>query len=304
MVLKNFKQLLNRIEKQQTQRIAVAMAQDADILQALDAAHSAGLANAVLVGSQAKIEKIAQSNGISLERYEIVHADSEEDSVTRAVELVRSGDAQVLMKGLCSTAKFLKGILNKERGLRASSLLSHLAVFESPNYHKLLFMSDAAMNIAPDLNEKIAITQNALDALHALHYKKPKVAMISAVEKVNPQAMPSTADAALIAKMADRGQIKNAVIDGPLALDNALSSRANEVKGLKSAVGGSADLCVVPNIETGNVFYKLLTILGGALVAGVILGASVPVVLTSRADSDNAKFLSIATALAISGWEK
>ncbi len=303
MVLKNFKQLLNRIEKQKTQRIAVAMAQDADILLALDAAHSAGLANAVLVGSQKEIEVIAKKNNISLNQYEIVNSDSEEDSVARAVELVKTGEAQVLMKGLCSTAKFLKGILHKENGLRASSLLSHLAVFESPNYHKLLFMSDAAMNIAPDLNEKIAITQNALYALHALHYKKPKVAMISAVEKVNPQAMPSTADAALIAKMAERGQIKNALIDGPLALDNALSARANEIKGLKSVVGGAADLCVVPNIETGNVFYKLLTILGNALVAGVILGASVPVVLTSRADSDNSKFLSIATALAISGQE-
>ena len=150
------------------------------------------------------------------------------------------------------------------------------------------------------LNDKIAMTQNAINALHSLGYQIPKVAMISAVEKVNPEAMPSTADAALISKMSERGQIKNVLIDGPLALDNALSPKANEIKGLKSSLGGDADVCIVPNIETGNVFYKLLTILGNALVAGVILGASVPVVLTSRADSENSKFLSIATALAIS----
>lgn len=179
-------------------------------------------------------------------------------------------------------------------------MLSHLAIFESPEYHKLLFMSDAAMNIAPDLNEKISITKNAVEAVRALGYERPKVAMISAVEKVNPEAMPSTAHAALIAKMAERGQIKHAEIDGPLALDNALSEHANRVKGLKTSVGGDADICIVPNIETGNVFYKLLTILGRARVAGVIIGASVPVVLTSRADSEDAKYLSILSALAIS----
>ena len=300
MVLKNFTQLLNRVNKRGKQKIAVAMAQDSDILLAMDAASAAGIADGILVGAKSEIEAIAEQHQISLARYQILDVQDERESVHQAVQLVRSGDAQVLMKGLCSTSIFLKGILNKENGLRSAKVISHLAVFESANYHKLLFMSDAAMNIAPDLNDKIAITQNAINALHAVGYKIPKVAMISAVEKVNPEAMPSTADAALISKMAARGQIKNANIDGPLALDNALSPRANEIKGLKSSINGDADLCIVPNIETGNVFYKLLTILGNALVAGVILGASVPVVLTSRADSENSKFLSIATALAIS----
>ena len=300
MELKNFKQLLGLITKKEKQRIAVAMAQDADILLAISKASQAGLADAVLVGSGNEIKKIADQREISTDQFEIIDTGNELDAVTKAVQLVRSNDAQVLMKGLCSTALFLKGILNKENGLRSAKVLSHLAVFESPNYKKLLFMSDAALNIVPDLNDKIAITQNSIFALHHLGYEKPKVAMISAVEKVNPEAMPSTADAALISKMAERGQIKGAIIDGPLALDNALSPKANEVKGLISSVGGEADLCIVPNIETGNVFYKLLTILGNAEVAGVILGAAVPVVLTSRADSDNSKFLSIATALAIS----
>ena len=300
MALKNFKELLNQVNKKEKQHIAVAMAQDADILLAMDAARSAGLAEGILIGSKTEMKKIAQIHHLDLSPYQIIDVEDEKETVRLAVETVRSGEAQVIMKGLCSTSVFLKGILDKKSGLRSGKVLSHLAVFESANYRKLLFMSDAAMNIAPDLNDKIAITQNAITALHALGYKVPKVAMISAVEKVNPDAMPSTADAALISKMAERGQIKNALIDGPLALDNALSPKANEIKGLVSPLKGNADLCIVPNIETGNVFYKLLTILGNAMVAGVILGAAVPVVLTSRADSENSKFLSIATALIIS----
>jgi len=299
-MIKDFKQLITKLGKHGKKRIAVAMAQDTDILLAIDAAYSAGLAEAILVGDKDALQKIAAEHQLDLNRYQIVDKKSETDCISAAVELVRRGEAQVLMKGLCSTAAFLKGVLHKENGLRGPRLLSHLAVFESPNYHKLLFMSDAAMNIAPDLNDKIAITQNAIQAVQALGYEQPKVAIISAVEKVNPEAMPSTAHAALISKMAERGQIKRAVVDGPLALDNALSARANQVKGLVTPVGGDADICIVPNIETGNVFYKLLTILGNALVAGVILGAKVPVVLTSRADSENAKYLSIITALAVS----
>ncbi len=300
LMVKNFKQLSAKIGKYGKKRIAVAMAQDGDILLALDAAYSAGLTDATLIGDQDELEKIAHSHHMNLNHYEIIHQREETAAIQEAVRITREGHAQVIMKGLCSTAGFLHGILDKSNGLRGNRLLSHLAIFESPNYHKLLFMSDAAMNIAPDLNEKIAITQNAIDAVQALGYRKPKVAMISAVEKVNPEAMPSTADAALISKMAERGQIKNAIVDGPLAIDNALSVRANTIKGLVTPVGGDADICIVPNIETGNVFYKLLTILGNTLVAGVILGARVPVVLSSRADSENAKYLSIVAALAIS----
>ncbi len=299
-MLKDFKKLQTNLIRQGKKRIAVAMAQDEDVLLALDAARSADLSAAILVGSKEKLNVIAEKNNVDLSHYEILDTLDESQCVREAIHLVKEGEAHVLMKGLCSTAVFLKGILDKEKGLRASKVLSHLAIFESPNYHKLLLMSDAAMNIAPDLNEKIAITENAIAAANRLGYKKPKVAMISAVEKVNAVGMPSTADAALISKMAERNQIKNAIIDGPLAIDNALSAKANEVKGLQSPVGGDADICIVPNIESGNVFYKLLTILGNARVAGVILGAAVPVVLTSRADSETSKFLSIASALAIS----
>ncbi len=299
-MVKNFKQLLNQVTRIKKRKMTVAMAQDAEVLLALNAAHSAGLTDAILVGDRVEIIRQANENHIDIKNYEIVDVKDEKKSIWEAVEIVRSGEAQVIMKGLCSTANFLKGVLNKEHGLRSAQVLSHLAIFESPNYHKLLLMSDAAMNIAPDLKTKIAITNNAIYAAHALGYAKPKVAMISAVEKVNAVGMPSSAEAAIIAKMGERGQMAEAIIDGPLALDNALSPQANRVKGLNSTVGGKADICIVPNIEAGNIFYKLLTVLGNALVAGVVLGASVPVVLTSRADSENAKFLSIATALAIS----
>ncbi len=299
-MLKDFDQLLAKVSTEVKKKIVVPVAQDADVLTALNKAFTAGLTDAVLVGSKSKLEEIAQENDIDLSNYEIIDLKDEMECVNTSVKLVREGHAQVLMKGLCSTANILRAILNKERGLRKAKVLSHMAVFHSPNYHKLLFMSDAAMSIAPDLTEKIAITQNCVDALHALGYNMPKAAILSAVEKVNPIAMPSTADAAIIAKMAQRGQIKDAIIDGPLALDNALSHKANEIKALASPVGGDADICIVPNIETGNVFYKLMTIIAKAQTAGVILGASVPVVLTSRADSDESKYLSIVTALAIS----
>jgi phosphate butyryltransferase len=299
-MLKNFNEILKRLDTQEKKKIVVAMAQDSDILLSLEKARSKGLAEAVLIGSKTELEKIAEEKNLDLSNFEFIHNEDEKSCIAEAVQLVRQGNAQVLMKGLCSTKLFLKGILDKETGLRASPVLSHLAIFESPKYHKLLLMSDAAMNIAPDLDEKISIINNAIDAALSLGYEQPKVAVLSAVEKVNASGMPSSADAAIIAKMAERGQIKNAIIDGPLAVDNALSENANRIKNLVSPVGGDADICIVPNIESGNIFYKLLTILGDAQVAGVVLGAQAPIVLTSRADSDQSKFLSIAAALTIS----
>lgn len=299
-MLKAFDELIDRLKNVKSKKVAVAMAEDKEVLEALESARAIGAATGILIGDKNKIEDICLSLNIDINQYEIINIKDEQDCVNTAVSLVRDGDAQVLMKGLCSTSIFLKAVLNNEKGLKAAKILSHLAIFESTNYHKLLFMSDAAMNISPVLNEKIAITENALFAAHALGYKKPKVAIISAVEKVNPDGMPSTAHAAIIAKMAERNQIKNAIIDGPLAIDNAISTRANTIKGFISNVGGDTDICIVPNIEAGNVFYKLLTLLGGARAAGVVMGASSPIVLTSRADSHDAKYLSILSAIAIS----
>jgi phosphate butyryltransferase len=296
-MLKSFLEIEQQVKDEKQRTIAVAMAEDSDILVALERARSQGLAKAILTGEKAKILSILSENQIDGKEYDIIDSAGEKESVAEAVSLVRHKKAQVLMKGLCSTSVFLKGLLDKENGLRSGKIISHLALFESPNYHKLLMMSDAAMNIAPDISEKICIIENALNAAHKIGYHNPKVAIISAVEKVNPTGIPSSADAAIIAKMADRGQIKGGIIDGPLALDNALSLQSCEIKGLKTPVGGETDICIVPNIETGNAFYKLLTILGNAKVAGIIVGAKSPVVLTSRADSEESKYLSILTAL-------
>ena len=296
-MIKKFIEIEEQVKNEKLRTIAVAMAEDSDILIALERARANGLAKAVLTGNEKKIKSILQKNAIDATNYEFVDSANEYNAVSDAVSLVRKDSAQVLMKGLCSTSVFLKGLLDKENGLRSGKVISHLALFESPYYHKILMMSDAAMNIAPDISEKVSIVENALHAAHKIGYQTPKVAIISAIEKVNPTGIPSSADAALIAKMAERGQIKGGIIDGPLAIDNALSLKSCEIKGLKTPVGGEADICIVPNIETGNAFYKLLTVLGNAKVAGIIVGAKSPVVLTSRADSEDSKYLSIITAL-------
>jgi phosphate butyryltransferase len=296
-MLKNFRILENQVKHARKRTLAVAMAEDADVLIALERARSAGLAQAILTGDSKKIQLNLHKAGADARNYEIISTGGEKESAETAVALVKAGKAQVLMKGLCTTAVFLKAVLDKENGLRSGKIISHLALFESPNYHKLFMMSDAAMNIAPDLTEKINILENALAVARNLGYRKPKVAIISAVEKVNAQGIPSSAEAAIIAKMGERGQIKNAVIDGPLAVDTALSRQSCLVKGLKSPVGGDADICIVPNIETGNTFYKLLTIMGNAKVAGIVTGAAAPIILTSRADNEESKYLSIVTAL-------
>jgi phosphate butyryltransferase len=299
-MLKNFEQLVSQVKNQPARTVAVALAEDPEVLLALEKARAAGIIRAILTGRENVILKLFKEMKLDPSLYQIVAARDEEEAVQKAIEQVHAQQAQVVMKGLCSTQSFLKGILDKNGGLRCGKVLSHLAVFESPFYHKLFMMSDAAMNIAPDLATKVVITENAIAAAVKLGYQLPKVAILSAVEKINAEAMPSSAEAAIIAKMGDRGQIKGACIDGPLAVDNALSKESCEVKNLKSPVGGDADICIVPNIETGNAFYKLLTILGNARVAGIIIGAQTPVVLTSRADSDESKFLSIVTALKIS----
>ncbi len=296
-MFRNFDEILELVKNDTQKTIAVAMAEDADVLKALEKARSMGLAKSFLTGNAEKIYELMSTHGIDKNNYEVINSISEIESIESAVAQVKSGKAQVLMKGLCSTSVFLKGVLDKNNGLRSGKVLSHLAVFESPQYHKLFMLSDAAMNIAPDLSTKIVITENAISAALKLGYEKPKIAIISAVEKINPDGIPSTVDAAIISKMNERNQIKNAIIDGPLAVDNALSEQSCIVKGLNTQVGGDADILIVPNIETGNACYKLLTILGNAKVAGIIVGATAPIVLTSRADSDESKFLSIVTAL-------
>jgi phosphate butyryltransferase len=299
-MITSFSKLIQQVKSSENRRISVAVAQDADILEALDKAKKAELADAILVGNQKEIEAIAKSKQVKLSQFEIKHVREEGAAVKTAIQLIRQGEADLLMKGLCSTAKLMKGVLDKDNGLRGTGLLSHLALFEIQSYPKLIFMSDAAMNIAPTLEEKISITRNAIDAAHRLNIEKPKVALITAVEKINPSKMPATTDAAIIAKMSERGQINGAIVDGPLALDNAFSKKSCEIKGITSEVGGDADIAIVPNIESGNIFYKLMSYLAGAKTAGIIVGATIPIILTSRSDSDEVKYFSIATAARVS----
>ncbi len=278
--------------------IAVACPHDDDVLLSLDRASAAGLVRPLLVGRRALIESLCEKLGLRSFRPEIVDCDEDGAAVELAVRKVRSGEAQMLMKGLVSTSAFLKGVLNKEFGLRQRPLLSHVALYEARDPERLVLLTDVAMNIAPDLSQKVQILENAIWLAHALGIERPKVAAIAAVETVNPE-MPATVDAAALAKMADRGQIKGCVVDGPLALDNALSIEAARHKQISSPVAGVADVLLLPDIEAGNVLYKILGLIKVWPLAAVVVGASAPVVLTSRADSDDTKFNSIALAAAI-----
>lgn len=296
-MISTFQELVDSVKSRPKKTIAVAMAEGEDVLKGIAQAHNEGLADAVLIGRRKKIVEIAQKNDIDLSAFDIINTNSEVQAVVRSIQMVREHFADTVMKGVCQTATLLKGVLDREHGIRSGKLLSHVAVFELPKYHKLLLMTDGGMNIAPDTEAKISIIENAVAVARSLGIRKPKVALIAAIEKVNYHAMPCTVDAAVLTKMAERGQIKNCIIDGPLALDNAINHEACEIKGIKSAVGGDADIIVMPNIESGNVFYKALTMLGECRTAGIVVGATAPIVVTSRADDEENKFYSVAFAM-------
>lgn len=276
------------------QRLVVAAAQDPDVLEAVRDAVDWGIVSAILVGDPEKIAAIAGEVGLPLEKCTVIPETDAILAARKAVAMVAAGQGDLVMKGRIGTADILRAVLDKEKGLRTGRLLSHVTVLDIQGIGRLLFMTDAAMNIAPDLGQKVQIVQNAVDVVRALGFERPKVAALAAVELVNPD-MPAAVEAALLAKMADRGQIKGAIVDGPLALDNAISLHSAQVKGINSLVAGHADILMVPDIEAGNVLYKSAVYFGGeSRVAGVIAGARAPVVLTSRSDSHQAKLDSIA----------
>ncbi len=277
-------------------RMAVAYAQDAHTLQAVRDAVEAGLVEPVLFGDRAVIGQTAAECGVPLGGIQIVECGSDTACVTEAVRMVRAGEASILMKGLVSTDKYMRGILSRDGGLvPPKATLSHVTVVELPQYHKLLTIADVAVIPAPDTAQKIALTRYVLDVARLLDIKEPKVAMIAPTEQMLP-GIPSCIDAAIIAKMGDRGQLGNAVVDGPLALDVALDAETAAVKKLASSVAGDADCLVFPNIESANVFFKSATKLCGAELAAMVVGASAPCVLTSRGDSERSKLYSIALA--------
>ncbi|PFN29562.1 phosphate butyryltransferase [Bacillus cereus] len=290
--------LIDQAAGQPKKTVAVAVAEDHEVIEAVAKAIKLQLAQFRLYGNQEKIMGMLQEHGLqSSEHIEVIAAASSAEAAELSVKAVRNGEADVLMKGNIPTANILKAVLNKEWGLRKGSVLSHVAAFEVPNYNRLIFVTDAAMNIAPDVTQKAAIIQNTVEVAQAIGIELPKVAPIAAVEVVNP-AMQATIDAAMLTQMNRRGQVKDCIVDGPLALDNAVSQIAAEHKGIVSDVAGKADILLVPTIEAGNVLYKSLVYFADAKVGAMIAGAKAPIVLTSRADSAETKVYSLALAVA------
>ena len=290
---KSFDDLLTKLKVAKTKKLSVAVAQDEPVLEAVKAAKERGIADAILVGDKDKIEEVAAKIDMDLTAFEIVHEADVKKATLKAIELVSSGTADMVMKGLVDTATFLRSVLNKEVGLRTGKLMSHVSVFEVEGIDRLILLTDAAFNTYPDLKQKVQIINNSVMVAKACGIENPKVAPVCAVEVVNPD-MPATIDAALLSKMSDRGQIKGCIVDGPLALDNALSEEAAHHKGVTGPVAGKADILVVPDIEAGNILYKSITYFAKCENAGLIVGSKAPIILTSRADSDKTKLNSIA----------
>ncbi len=298
-MIRELDELVNIAKEKTTRRLAVAAAADKAVLMAVKEAAENDIVSPILVGNKDDITRVAKEVGLNLENAEIVHTDKgPADAARIAVALIKEKMADILMKGHVSTGPLLKAVLDKENGLRKGGTLSHVAFFESPYYHKLLCLTDAAMNVAPEFEDKVNLVNNAVEAFHKLGIKTPKVAIVGAVETLNPK-MEATVHAAMLNTMNQRNQIKGCIVDGPFAIDNAVSKEAAEHKGIKSEVAGDCDIVVTPDIEAGNIMYKTLNFLGGSSSAAVIMGAQVPVVLTSRSDTNRSKMLSIALAAAM-----
>jgi phosphotransacetylase len=290
-----YERLLERCASLEPIPTAVAHPCEATALAGAVEAAEKGLIVPILVGPSAKIKATAESAGIDIGGLEIVDVPHSHAAATRAVELVREGRVEILMKGSLHTDELMSAIVARDGGLRTSRRVSHAFVMDVPAYHKVLVVTDAAINIAPTLEEKADICRNAIDLVVALGLEEPKVAILAAVETVTTK-MPATIDAAALCKMAERGQIKGGRLDGPLAFDNAISKQAAETKGITSEVAGDPDILLAPDLEAGNILAKQLSFLAGADSAGLVLGARVPVILTSRADSVRSRIASCAVA--------
>jgi len=296
-MIKNFDQLREEAIKCEQKTIAVAVAGDLDVLEAVKESLELGISEFILVGDEGKINEISKEIGLDLEKVTIINETNDAKACELAVKEVSQGEADLLMKGLVSTSVILRAVLNKEYGLRTGKLLSHVAVLEAKEYNKLILMTDGGMVINPDIYQKVQLIENATKvAKNLLQIDLPKVAPLCAVEKVNPE-MQATVDAAILTAMNRRGQIKDCIIDGPLNLNGAVSKEAAKHIGLDSPVAGDADIYLVPYIEVGNVMYKSMVYFAKARCAGIVVGAKVPIVLTSRADSHDAKVNSIASAV-------
>lgn len=290
----NYNQIVDEIKSRGQIIVSVAVAQDKEVLLAIKLAQDAGFAQAILVGDGDLITPMLAEVGLS-EGVQVIHEPDIRVAALRAVSLVRNGQAQVLMKGLINSSDFLRAVLNKEEGLRTGRLLSHLGCFEVAGQEKLLFITDGGMNIAPSLQEKKEILVNSMLALHAMGMKEPRVAVLTANEVVNGK-MPATVDAKALADMSIRGELPKGIVEGPIALDVAVSREAAKHKGIESKISGNVDLMVMPNIETGNALGKSLIYFAKGKMAGIVLGATHPIVMTSRSETPEGKMNSIALA--------
>ena len=291
-----YEHLMSQCQRLSPVRTAVAHpCSDAALAATVEAA-GLRLIDPILVGPERKIRDAAAAGGLNIEKLRIIDQPHSHAAADKAVELVRRGEAELLMKGSLHTDELMAAVVARETGLRTSRRISHVFIMDVPMYHKTLAVTDAAINIFPTLEDKVDIVQNAIDLTRSLGLERPKVAILSAIETVSPK-IPSTIDAAALCKMAERGQITGGLLDGPLAFDNAISTQAAREKGIKSEVAGDPDILLVPDLEAGNILAKQLTFLLGADAAGIVLGARVPIILTSRADSVRARLASCAVAM-------
>lgn len=296
MPITKLEQMLEAVRSKSPKRLVAAYANDSHTIDAVHMAQKNGIIKGILVGDKETIINTCKKENIDPAEFTIVHEPDEAKAAAKAVELINNGEGDIIMKGLVSTDKYMRAILNKEKGLmNQGAILSHVTVIENSNYHKLLIVGDVAIIPAPDLNQKIALTNYLIRTAHALGIEKPKVAVVTASEQMLP-SMPACVDAAILSKMAERGQIKGALVDGPLALDVAIDKESAEIKKVNSPVAGDADCLLFHNIEQGNCFYKFHTKLSGGELGALVFGARVPAVLSSRGDSALTKLYSIALA--------
>jgi phosphate butyryltransferase len=293
MPIKSFAELLEAARAKGRKRVAVAAGHQSEIMLAGLDAETSGLADVILVGDAGTIRQIASEESFDISHMEIINIPEPQEAAWQVIKLVSEGKADIAMKGKVETSDFLRAALNKELGLRAGRLFTHVASFEIPGFDRLVFISDAGVVVAPDLEQKVQIVQNAIDVAHAMQIELPRVAILAATEVVNPK-VPTTLDAANLSKMADRGQIQGGLVDGPLALDNAISPESARIKGIKSEVAGYADILIAPDIEAGNVLAKAITYFAQGKMAGVVVGARCPLILPSRSDTREAKLVSLA----------
>jgi phosphate butyryltransferase len=293
MTITTFAQLMEKAREVGPKTVAIAAAQDREVLLAAQDAEAQDLAECILVGDRATITDIAQEGSIDIGHMMIIHEPEPKQAARKVMELVRLGHAQIAMKGKIETGDFLRVALDREVGLRVGRLLTHVGLFEIPGFDRLIFVSDAGVVVAPSMEQKIEIVQNAIYVAQRLGVEQPRVAVLAATEMVNPK-IPTTLDAANLSKMADRGQIKGGLIDGPLALDNAISLESAQIKGIKSDVAGQADILIPPDVEAANVLAKAITYFAKGHMAGVVVGGKSPLIVASRSDPHETKLVSMA----------